>query len=301
MSKLKLPTLLCITDNPSVRFWIKKHLDDQFFIIDASKRGAAIAAAESASLDFIIVDSELEDCDAIELCAELKQILRSLSPILLITGRLKRSFLDAAMEAGVTDFLNNQLDPEELEMRIATIRKGQHLREKTQNLSGTLTQKREDYSSDYLKKRVLLHNQALNVLKEAKREGVPITALIIRIDHFDELQSRIGFTLSEEILSPFAELLQKFLGKTNLLIPSGEGRFIALLKHATPEKARIVAEEIRKGVAKTPVKNEKLTVSIAVSSLEGTETDFNRMVDSSFKALKTAQDHIISLDDKETP
>lgn len=144
MTHIKLPTLLAITNNPSVRFWIKKHLDEDFFIIDASEKRAALAVAQTASLDFIILDSEFEDCDALDLCRELKQILRSLTPILLMTGRLKRSFLDTAMEAGVTDFLNNRLDPEELQIRIATIRKAQALREKTQEASNALSPKKKE-------------------------------------------------------------------------------------------------------------------------------------------------------------
>lgn len=292
MSKLKLPTLLAVTDNASVRFWIKKHLDEEFFIIDAWKKQVAIAAAESAALDFIIVDSELEDCDPLELCAELKKILRSLTPILLITGRLKKSFLDAATEAGVTDFLSNQLDPEELQMRIAAIRKGHTLREKTQGLSETLTQKKEESSNSDLKSRVFLHNQALKRIKEAKKEGVPMAALIFQIDRCQELQNR------DQILTSFTNLVQKFLKMEDLLLPSAEGRFIAILKHSTPDKARLLAEEIRKETAKTQL---RISLSIAVSSLEGTETDFKRMVDSSSKALKTAQGRIISLDDKETP
>ena len=91
MSTLKLPTLLVVTENPSVRVWVKKHLDQDFFIIDASRKKGAIEAAQTAALDFVIVDSELESFDALELCAALKQILRTLTPILLITGRLKRS------------------------------------------------------------------------------------------------------------------------------------------------------------------------------------------------------------------
>jgi two-component system cell cycle response regulator len=300
MSPIKLPTLLAVTDNPSVRFWIKKHLEEEFFIIEAADKKGAISAAQSALLDFIIVDSEFEDCDPLELCLELKKILRSLVPILLITGRLKKSYLDAALEAGVTDFLNNQLDPEELQVRIATIRRGQALRGKTQEASSALMQKREDFSSTYLKNRVLLHNQAIKLLEEAKQEQSPVAALILHIDHFNELQSRIGYLMSEHILIPFTNLIQTFISKKDLLIPSGEGRFILLMPNTNADHGRALAERIRKEILKATFPTSggpvQLTVSIVVASLEGGETEFNQMVDSSFKALKTAKDLIISID-----
>jgi len=305
MNNLKLPTLLAVTDDAAVRFWIKKQLDEEFFIVDAPKKHSALSAAQTTSFDFIIVDSELEDCDALELCRELKQILRTLTPILLITGRLKRSYLDAAKEAGVTDFLNNQLDPEELRMRIQTIRKSHSLREKTQDISNALAQKSDDLSSMTLKNRVLIHNQAINALKEAKKEGVPIAALMIRIDRFDELQNRIGNGIKQQIIKPFTDLTQPLLSSTDFLVPSSEGRFIILMKNKTPDQGRALAERIKNDLSRQSFQTEegpplRLTVSIVVSSLEANEIDFNRMVDSSFKALKKAQDLIISID-KETP
>lgn len=301
MSKLKLPTLLAITDNPAVRFWIKKHLDEEFFIIDASKKHAALTVAHTTAFDFVIVDSEFEDCNAIDLARELNQILKTLTPILLITGRLKKSYLDAAKEAGVTDFLSNQLDPEELQTRIATIRKGHSLREKTQFASSALSQQKRDRSGTYLKNRVLVQSQALKILKEAKKEGVPITALILQIDHFDELQTRFENLIAEKILIPLADLISRLLKKTDHLIPSTEGRFVILMTSATVENGRALAEKMKKEIhTQISIPNESgplhLTASIVVSSLEGTETDFNRMVDSSVKSLKKAQDLIISID-----
>lgn len=305
MNQLRLPTLLAVTDNPSVRFWIKKHLDEDFFIVDASKKHAAITSVQTTSFDFIIVDSEFEDCDALELCSELKQILRTLTPILLITGRLKRNYLNAAKKAGVTDFLNNQLDPEELQSRVAAIRKGYSLREKTQDASNALAQKLKAQSFPHLKHRVMPHNQALKVLKEAKKEGVPISSLIIRIDRFNELQNNIGSLISDQIISPLKNLIQHSLSKTDSFIPSAEDRFLIILKNTTPENGRILAERIRNEILKTSFQTEKgpvkLTVSITVSFLEGTTSDFNQMVKSSLKALEKAQDQIISIEKENHP
>ncbi len=135
MSKqIKLPTLLVVADNPSIRFWIKKHLDDQFFILGAETKQEALDAL-NARLDFIILDASLESCDALELCKELSNLTKkNLVPILLITGRLKKSFRDKALQCGVTDFLSDQLDVEELEFRIAEGNKAASMRQKTEDV-----------------------------------------------------------------------------------------------------------------------------------------------------------------------
>jgi len=303
MSRLKLPTLLCITENPSIRYWVKKHLDEEFFIIDASKPTAAIDVAQNTALDFIIVDSEMEECDPIKLCAEMKQILRTLVPVLLITGRLKKTYLDAAMEAGVTDFLNNQLDPEELHMRIRAIQKGHTLREKTQGASFALGKKKEEFSANSLKNKVMTQTNALKMIKEAKAEGVPIAALLVQLDRFDELRAHLGDLLSEQIILPLSNIMNKLITKNDLLIQKGEGRFIILLKNTKAETARPLAERLRTQIQRASFETKngpiQLTISIVVSSLEESEQGLNQMVDSSLKILKKAHsavNQIISID-----
>jgi two-component system cell cycle response regulator len=309
MSKhLKLPTLLVIADNPSVRFWIKKNLNDQFFVIDATKKSAALEAIQYAPLDFIIIDSGFEDCDPIELCQEMRQLLHTtLTPILLITGRLKRSYREAALEAGVTDFLSDQLDLDELETRIATGQKAVSMRQKTVDISSALKKPKNESSENYLKNKLVLHDQALRLLADAKKEKVPMTLLLLQIDGFNDLQSRLGILTAEEILLPLSTLLNRHLRAQDLLIPSAEGRFIILLHTMPDEEAKHFAEVLRKEVQQQRFKTKNgelhLTVSIAFSSIAANETAFNKSVNAAIKSLAQTQSTtnlIISLK-KENP
>lgn len=132
--KLKLPTLLLISDNPSIEHWMKKNLEGQFYIIEESTQSSALEAAKSTALDLIILDSQLENCDPLELSHLLRQINTSIS-ILLITGRLKKSYREEALASGVSDFLNDQLEINELRERIETGRKTAAMQKKTADIS----------------------------------------------------------------------------------------------------------------------------------------------------------------------
>lgn len=293
MDTLKLPTLLMISENPSVRFWIKKQLNRQFFIIDAANFKVALEAAKTSRLDFVIIDSDFENCNPLKLSLEIRQNLEPFTPILLITGRLKKSFLDAALESGVTDFLNNQLDETELELRIATGRKAQSLREKTNDVFSSLDQKKDNLSSDYLKKKFLLHDQALRLIASAKKKKIPLAALFVRVDHFEEMQIKMGYLVASEILLPLSNLFLKALKPSDLLIPSNEGRFIILLHNAETSQAKDFAENIRAKVNKTSFETKngplRLSVSMTLSSIEASEGDLNRMVNISVQAFKEAE------------
>jgi len=128
--QLKLPTLLVVSEDPTVRFWVKKHFDEKFFIIQAEKKEEAISAI-SAALDFIIIDDAIESYNPLELCETLHILTqKNLTPILLITGKLKKAYRDEAKKHGITNFLSDQLEIEELQARIDEGLKGASIRQK---------------------------------------------------------------------------------------------------------------------------------------------------------------------------
>jgi len=152
--KLKLPTLLIISDNPSIGQWFKKNLSGRFYFIEAPDRRTALETVRTVSIDYIVLDSLLEEIDPLELSSELRQMSFAV-PIFLITGRLKKSFRSAANRAGVTDFLNDQLSVEEIEARTAVVCKSAATRNKTADLSRQIKPAAETSESDFLKNRVL--------------------------------------------------------------------------------------------------------------------------------------------------
>lgn len=302
---LQIPILLIVADNPSITFWIKKHLTEQFFIIDASTRREALDALDGR-IDFIIVDSSFENCDPLELCKEMSQkTVGSLIPILLITGRLKKSFRDHALDSGVTDFLSDQLDLEELETRIAIGKKATLARKKTSGLSSAIHIPKKELSSAYLKKKFLLNNQALHLLAEAKTQDKPIALLFVRIDDFAQLQDRFGYQIADEILIPFSDFVSHFLSEDDLLMPSSEGGFVLLLPNRETKAIKSVAEQFHKEILSHPFSTYQgpihLTVSIAFSPLEANEGAFNRTIESAIQSLRQAlpaTNLIISIDPK---
>lgn len=135
--RLKLPTFLVVTENPTVRVWMKKHFDEQFFIVDASTESETLEKMRNTDFDFIVVDSAFEDCDALQLCKKIRQL--SISPIFFITGRLKKSYRAAALKSGVTDFLQEDLDAKELKACIETAKQALETRTKTSGISSRIS------------------------------------------------------------------------------------------------------------------------------------------------------------------
>ncbi len=297
MSKqLKLPTILLVSENQTIRAWIKKHLDDRFFLIYAESRQETFASLD-ARLDFIILDASLESCDALALCQDIsKAVKKSLVPIFLITGRLKKSYRDKAHQCGVTDFLSDQLDLDELEMRITAGQKTASAREKISDLSASIQLPKMPFPTQSLKHKFVLNDQGLKLLAEAKMEEKPVALLVLRIDHFSDLET------PNKWLKPLTELLLDNLSKQDVLIPSTDGKFILLLSNTELDAAKQIAAKLREKVRLHPFNGEKepqrLTVSIAVSALKADEKGFSNMIDSAIKSFKARAETnlIISLD-----
>src|SRR3990167_4819968 len=193
MSKhLKLPTLLVISKNPSLRFWVKKHLNERFFILEATKNGNVLATIQHTPLDLVILDGTWEESDPLALCREMQPALHSdLTPILLVTGRLNKAYREEALEAGVTDFLSDQLDLEELEKRMAAAEKAAETREKTTGISAAIpTGKKAPVTSSF-KNKLILPDQALQFIAEAKKKKCLMSLLLLRIDEFEALEKEL--------------------------------------------------------------------------------------------------------------
>lgn len=299
--KLKHPTLLVIADNPSIRHWIKKNLEDQFYIIEASNRPDAAKAVQTIGLNFIILDSYLEEGDPLALARELRAINTTV-PILLITGRLKKTFREEALAAGVTDFLNDQLAADELELCIEAGQKAAETQIKTSRLSSEIKPAGRTPSDEYFKNRVLLNERALRLLSDIKKENETISLLLFRVDRLAELQEKEGWTETNGLLIRLLERIHQDLRSKDLLIPSSNSRFILLLPRTPVDEAEKIAERLRRDIQREPFElNRKkihLTVSIAVSPLNAEKEQYQRIVAEAGQALSGAEamhNFIISL------
>lgn len=294
-------TFLLITDNPAIVHWMRTHLDKQFYLLETSTREAALNILSTTRIEFILLDFYFENSNDFEICKRIRQI-NTIVPILLITGKLKKDFRENALNAGVTDFLSDRLDQQELETRIAIGKKAAEQRKKTAELSEHIPTPNE-VPTHFFKSKFLLNDKALNLLAEAQNKHAPISFLIVRIDHLNELEARLGMTQIESLLHFLSQILCNLLSKNDLLMPHSDGRFILLLPQTSYNAAKSFAERLRKQVVDSPflcgTESIALTVSIALSSPDPQEQKLSKIIDTAANALKQAEsitNSILSLD-----
>ncbi len=117
----------------------------------------------------------------------------------------------------------------------------------------------------------------LEEIGRSQRQGNALSCMYLDIDHFKQINDRIGHQAGDEVLRGVAGRIKAELRLSDALGRFGGEEFVVLLIDAELANARGVAERIRLSIAEQPLtlgNGEQLdvTVSVGVASLEHTET-----------------------------
>lgn len=284
---LQKPTLLLVTDQFAIISWMRREISGDFYLLEAESQEAALDYLNQAMIDLVIVDGKI--ARAFEICSSIrKKLVKRSTPILLITGRLKRDFRDAAFLHGVTDFISDQLDIEELQTRIAATQKMSESEDKIADLSMLIPIPTSQIAEGYFKNRFLLHDSALRFLANAKNNQVLF--LLIRIDQAGQFETA---TLNQLALAVSQEISREIDSETLLLPSSRLGEFVLLMRDIAA--GMTLAETLQTQIKSHPFETREgllwITLSIVIGSTESNQHAFEEMVDAASKALGTSSTH----------
>ncbi len=106
------------------------------------------------------------------------------------------------------------------------------------------------------------------IIKEAKRMKSPVSALMIDIDFFKEINDEYGHLYGDQVLQGLTILIQGHLRESDVICRWGGEEFLIVLNSCNVSSAFEVAEKIRLAVDEATFCDEKtikVTISIGVS------------------------------------
>ncbi|WP_430765420.1 GGDEF domain-containing protein [Pseudomonas citronellolis] len=131
-------------------------------------------------------------------------------------------------------------------------------------------------------------------LARCERQPMPVSLLMIDLDHFKFINDRYGHPLGDEVIRHTANLLRKHTRSSDSVARLGGEEFLLLLPDSDACQAEIIAEKLRKLLEDTPLPMKDgllyLTASFGVASLaEGVSSTYERLYSTADQALYRAK------------
>jgi diguanylate cyclase (GGDEF)-like protein len=236
----------------------------------------------------IIVELDLVDIDGFSMLRRLRAVraLREV-PIVAVSTCNDGEVIEAALEAGATDFVAKPFDRPELRGRLRACwsaardrsrrrRREQDLVDIVRGLEAANEELRRWTCVDGLTgvaNRHYFDRLARTEWQRAVRDGRPISAVMIDVDHFHGFNETYGHPAGDRCLIATAGALAACLRRaSDVFARYGGEEFVAVLPDTDLHGASVLGERMRAAVARLGVPNSAsahgiVTVSIGVASV----------------------------------
>ena len=132
--------------------------------------------------------------------------------------------------------------------------------------------------------------------RRCRRSGLPLSILMIDIDHFKQFNDIHGHVAGDECLRAVAAALANTLSRAaDLVARYGGEEFVAILPETTAERAALLAEEFRRQIEELEFNDlsapAKITISIGVATeIPSNERNADELLRDADASLYTAKD-----------
>ena len=185
-------------------------------------------------------------------------------PVIVVTGSGDEMKAVQAMKAGAYDYLvKDNLTADLLERAIRYARARCFLEEQRARMVEELAELSvTDELTTLANRRRLAQKLHEEVIRSA-RTGHPFALLMIDLDHFKDVNDRLGHQVGDSVLRQCAVTLKKNLRGTDFLARYGGEEFCVVLPETSVQGGRHVAEKLRQAVADLSEPVPTISVGVA--------------------------------------
>jgi len=221
---------------------------------------------KSNDIQIAILDWMMPEVSGIELCQKIRK--KNQEPyvyLILLTSKNCPEDIISGLSAGADDYITKPFNPSELRARLKTgerIIKLEHelrmARQKFQELA------MHDGLTNLLN-RVAVLDELTGEIARAYRTNSSLSALMLDIDHFKNINDTYGHQVGDEVLVEVAIRLKSELRVYDKIGRYGGDEFLIVLSNCTWEFGKKVADRLLRRISGTPFKTQAGPVQVAVS------------------------------------
>lgn len=141
-----------------------------------------------------------------------------------------------------------------------------------------------------LKNRRAFFKQADQTFEHCKRNHLPLSVLMLDIDHFKRINDSYGHQAGDQVLRQIGVVICESVRDTDICGRLGGEEFAMLLTHASIDVAQTRAEQLRNAISQLCCDHgEIITASLGVATMNPDDHTFQALLNSADKALFRAK------------
>jgi diguanylate cyclase (GGDEF)-like protein len=276
-------TILIAEDDPVSSLLLRRSLEgldlDVVVARDGEEAWELIRARDDIRL--VISDWMMPRIDGPELCRRIRGLAdRPYVYFILLTAKVFREDRLAGLAAGADDFLTKPLDRAELAARINVARRLIATQEELRARSLQLERLHDELRQQNERLAELATSDGLTGLKNhrhfrsaldtgvsfAQRQGLPLSLIMLDVDHFKAYNDTYGHPAGDEVLSSLARLLRDGVREHDLVARYGGEEFVILLPATDAVASRAIAGRLRAAIASADWPHRAITASLGVAT-----------------------------------
>ena len=292
MTQIEKIHVLIVDDSATIRNVIAKHLGEAYCAVFACNGEEAWSLLQSNNaISLVFVDLHMPVMNGMVLLKQIRDSdCKRISnlPVIMITGH---EDTDAAKQAsynmGATDFISKPFSALDIISRAGSYTE---LNKKIATLEQNVT--RDSLTALFNKRG--LEELGDKIIASSQRHQFELSILVMQIENADEVLSKHGENIAEQIITSVANKLTESLRKEEELAHLGSGQFVILLPMTKAFRAHIVALRFQKAIDNLAFQTDENTIriklAVGLNSTEGHSEDvtFTYLFQQAEKALQAS-------------
>lgn len=231
----------------------------------------------------VLLDVNMPGLSGLELLPKIRSATQDdYISVVLVSANMSVEDVVKGFEAGADDYLTKPFRPQDL---FSSVRSMLRFKEAQDGLRRANHRIEELSSTDELTGLLNMraaYRRGEEEIVRCRRFRKPVSALIVNIDQFSDVNQSSGFTGGSKILQEAAIRIRQCVRSIDSVARVGADEFFILLAETDLSAAEFVGERIRDAIQGTPFKTEKqshkLTACVGVAGILPEQTDL-RMAD----------------------
>lgn len=235
--------VMVVDDDPVCLVMAKRLLQRQGCVVRTNTcPHAALREIVRQPPNVLLTDWVMPKINGGELCRAVRELDLSRYVYTIVLTSCARDFVVRALDSGADDFATKPIDPDELTARI---RAGKRILD----LESRLVTLSERDSLTGLLNRPTFYSQFQEHFDESQERGMPLSCVMLDLDHFKSINDRYGHLAGDEVLRSVGSELSKCLPKEAVVGRYGGEEFAISLPSFDEDQAEVATRAIHAGLA----------------------------------------------------